>query len=313
MNLTWLLETTAISGRTRAVLALADAMVNRGHRVRLATEDPDLTWRHSAAEWVHVDDLGRYDPGDEDFVVATSLSTLKNSNALYCFGDDEPAALAGVEVPMLAASPILLERYANVIKDITFIGAIVDDDVYRQAAPREHQPPRVLLCGPAQQDGRGIEDGYGAAAHARWFHQKLDLIRVSAWAPSREEPLDSVQEFHVALSTSEMTRLMHSCDVVLAPNERESAFSMTTMEALAAGIPSVLASIPSFLSFDAQHDYALFAPPGNAVEMGERLIEMLDGEDVRPRLRVRAREVAEQWRAPKVADRLERFFSARAE
>jgi hypothetical protein len=313
MNITWLLEKTAISGRTRAVLALADVMVSRGHRVRLVTEGPDLTWRHSAAEWVHIDDFTRFDSSGEDFVVATSLSTLKTANAYYCFGDDDPSALAGVEIPMLAASQILLERYANVMKDITFIGAIVDDDVYRQAAPREHQLARVLLCGPAQEDARGIHDGYGAAAHARWFHQKFDLIRVSAWAPSREEPLDSVQEFHVALSTAEMTRLMHSCDIVVAPNERETAFSLTTMEALAAGIPSVLAAIPSFLSFDVQHDYALFAPPGNAVEMGERLIEMLDGEDVRPRLRLRAREVAEQWRAPKVADRLERFFSDRAE
>lgn len=312
MNITWLLESTGISGRTRAVLALADAMVDRGHRVRLATEGPDLTWRHSAAEWVHVDDLARYAPGDEDFVIATSLGTLKNAGAWYCFGDDDPAALEGVTVPMLAASQALLERYTKVVNDITFIGAIVDEEVYRHAAPREHQPPRVLLCGPAQEDGRGIEDGYGAAAHARWFHQKFDLIRVSAWAPSREEPLDAVQEFHVALSTVEMTRLMHSCDVVLAPNERDG-FSMTTMEALAAGIPSVLSAIPSFLSLDPQHDYALFAPPGNAVEMGERLIEMLDGGDVRSRLRARGREVAEQWRAPKAADRLERFLAARAE
>ncbi|MDQ6800507.1 MAG: glycosyltransferase [Acidobacteriota bacterium] len=313
MNIAWLLETTAISGRTRAVLALADAIVSRGHRVRLITDGPDLTWRHSSAEWVHVDNFAVYDSGGEDFVVATSLSTLKTANAYYCFGDDEPSALAGVDIAMLAASKILLERYANFAKDITFIGAIVDDEVYRKAAPREHQPPRVLLCGPAQEDGRGIDDGYGAAGHARWFHQKLDLIRVSAWAPSREEPLDSVQEFHVALSTAEMTRLMHSCDIVLAPNERETAFSLSTMEALAAGIPSILAAIPSFLSFDAQNDYALFAPPGNAVEMGERLIEMLDGADVRQRLRSRAREVAEQWRAPAVADRLERFFSERSE
>ncbi len=313
MNIAWLLETTAISGRTRAVLALADAMVSRAHRVRLVTDGPDLTWRHSAAEWIHVDDFARYASGGEDFVVATSLSTHKSANAYYCFGDEDPSALAEVEVPVLAASQVLVERYANVAKDITFIGAPVDDDVYRQIVPREHHPPRVLLCGPAQEDARGIHDGYGAAAHARWFHQKLDLIRVSAWAPSREEPLDSVQEFHVALTTAEMTRLMHSCDIVLAPHERDAAVSLTTMEALAAGIPSVLTATPSFLSFDTQRDYALFAPPGNAVEMGERLIEMLDGADIRPRLRLRAQEVAEQWRASKVADRLERFLSERAE
>lgn len=102
MNITWLLESTAISGRNRAVLALADALVSRGHRVRLVTEGPDLTWRHSSAEWIHVDDVARYDsPGD--YTIATSLSTIKNADAFYFFGDEDPA---GVEISVLAASQI---------------------------------------------------------------------------------------------------------------------------------------------------------------------------------------------------------------
>ncbi len=89
---------------------------------------------------------------------------------------------------------------------------IVDEDFYRARLPRESDPLRVLLCGGSQSEERGISEGYGAAAHARWFHQKFDLVRVSPWAPSREEPLETVQEFHVALSDKEMTRLLHSCD-----------------------------------------------------------------------------------------------------
>jgi glycosyltransferase involved in cell wall biosynthesis len=71
-----------------------------------------------------------------------------------------------------------------------------------------------------------------------------------------------------------------------------------------------MTAIPSYLSFDEKRDYALFAPERNAVELGERLIELLEDYDLRERLRARGREVAEQWRADHVAARLEEFFVA---
>ncbi|HEX7832004.1 MAG TPA: glycosyltransferase, partial [Thermoanaerobaculia bacterium] len=193
--------------------------------------------------------------------------------------------------------------------DVTYIGQVVEAEFYRDVTPREHEPLRVLVSGQAQADLKGIQDAYGAVAHARWFHQKLDLIRVSPWAPSREEPLDSVQEFHVALTTTEMTRLMHSCDVLIAPNHREEGFGLPAAEAMASGIPCIVTAIPSYLSFDDTRDFALFAPEENAVEMGERLIELLSDAALRERLRGRGREVARQWRVEHVADRLEAFFA----
>ncbi len=180
---------------------------------------------------------------------------------------------------------------------------IVDDDFYRDRLPRENEPLRVLLCGGSP----GISEGYGAAAHARWFHQKFDLIRVSPWAPSREEPLDGVQEFHVALNDKEMTRLVHSCDVLIAPNRRDEPQSLTTLEALASGLACVVTATPQHLAIGT--DYALFAPPDNAVELGEKLIEVLSNQELRQRLRAAGREVAEQWRSVNVATRLEKLLS----
>lgn len=253
MNVAFLLEDTTICSRTRLAMAQADALIVRGHRVRIVTKGVPVTWRSSRAEWVYVEDFREYD-AREDLVVD-------------------------------GAAPLL----------------IVDDDFYRAATPREHEPLRVLLCGASHEERRNLSDGYGAVAHARWFHQTLELIRVAPWAPSRDEPLESVREFHVALTTAEMSRLMHACDVLLAPG-----FTLTAAEGMAAGLPCVLADVPEFRDF-AGHK----APQGNAVELGERLIEVLSDYDLREQLRERGRAAADKWRSEAVTDRLEEFLAAR--
>ncbi|HEV7425210.1 MAG TPA: glycosyltransferase family 4 protein [Thermoanaerobaculia bacterium] len=327
MNIAYLMEDTALSGGTRVQLAQADALIARGHRVRIVTKGLPLTWRPSRAEWVYVDDFNTYDAREDDVIIATFWTTLAAAYAIapekarhLCQGYEgsftayapirsEIEAAYRLPIPKLVVTRSLVDICKQFSDDVTYIGQIVDDDFFRPRTPAENEPMRVLLCGESQVDLKGVADGYGAAAHARWFHQKFDLIRVSPWAPSREEPLDSVQEFHVALNTREMTRLMHSCDVLIAPNHAEEGFGLPAAEAMASGIPVVLTAIPSYLSFDSSHDYALFAPQENAVELGEKLIELLSDEDLRERLRVRGREVAEQWRASNVAERMEAALS----
>jgi glycosyltransferase involved in cell wall biosynthesis len=326
LRITYLVEDTAQSGGIRVLLAQADALIARGHRVRLVTKGLPLQWRSSRAEWIYVDDFRTYSADDDDFVVGTFWLTLPpafeiaGARAVHlCQGYEglvsyyrdvlpEIEAAYRLPLPKLAVSPSLLPLCRRFSDDVTYIGQIVEDEFYRPETPTESQPLRVLMVGQAQADLRGIDEGYGAIAHARWFHQKLDLVRVSPWAPSRGEPLASVQEFHVALTTSEMTRLMHSCDVLISPNHREEGFGLPAAEAMAAGIPTVLTRIPSYLAFDDRHDFALFAPENDAIELGERLIELLSDADLRERIRGRGRQVAEQWRVERTADRLERFF-----
>jgi len=329
MNITYLLEDTDQSGGVRVQLAHADALVARGHRVRLVTKGLPLTWRSSRAEWIYVDDFRQYDASEEDFVVGGFWVTvpaayeLAGERAVHlcqgyegAFSAYQPIreqidAAYNLPIPKLVVSKSLIPVCEQFGSEVIYVGQVVEDEFYRAVTPREHKPLRVLLSGQAQADLKGMEEGYGAVAHARWFHQKLDLIRVSPWAPSREEPIEAVQEFHVALTTDEMTRLMHSCDVLIGPNHREEGFGLPAAEAMAAGIPCLLTNIPSYQSFDENRDYALFAPEQNAVELGERLIELLSDFELRERLRARGREVAEQWRVERVAERLEAFFSAR--
>jgi hypothetical protein len=328
MNIAYLMEDTALSGGIRVQLAQADALIARGHRVRIVTKGLPLTWRPSRAEWVYVDDFYTYDAREDDIIIATFWTTLAAAFAIapgkarhLCQGYEgaftayapiraEIEAAYRLPIPKLVVTRSLVAICNQFSDDVTYIGQIVDDDFFRVRAADEHAPMRVLLCGESQVDLKGVHEGYGAAAHARWFHQKFDLIRVSPWAPSRGEPLDTVQEFHVALNTREMTRLMHSCDVLIAPNHAEEGFGLPAAEAMASSIPVVMTSIPSYLSFDDTHDYALFARQENAVELGEKLIELLTDEDLRDRLRIRGREVAEQWRSERVAERMEKALSS---
>ena len=331
MNIAYLVEDTEQSGGVRVQLAHADALIERGHRVRLVTKGLPLTWRSSRAEWVYIDDFRQYDAKNDDFVIGTFWLTvpfayeLAGKRAVHlCQGyegsfsvyepiRDQIDAAYSLPIPKLVETKSLVPVCPRFSDDVTCLGQVVEEEFYRNVTPRESSPLRVLISGQAQADLKGIQDGYGAVAHARWFHQKLDLIRVSPWAPSREEPLDAVQEFHVALTTAEMTRLMHSCDVLIAPNHRQEGFGLPAAEAMASGIPCVMTSIPSYLSFDEKQDFALFAPEQNAVELGEKLIELMSDGTLRARLRERGREVAEQWRVENVAARLEKFFVERLE
>lgn len=329
LTITYLLEDTVQSGGVRVPLAQADALIARGHRVRFVTKGLPVTWRSSRAEWIYVDDFRQYDASEDDFVIGTFWTTVPQAERLaggravhLCQGYEgsfsayepiagEIEAVYRLALPKLVVSPSLESIVRRFTHDVTVIGQVVEDEFFRPVVPREHEPLRVLLCGQSQADLRGISEGYGAVAHARWFHQKFDFVRVSPWAPSKDEPLDSVQEFHVALTTAEMTRLMHSCDILIAANWAEEGFGLPAAEALASGLACLFTAIPSYLSFDPAHDYALFAPERNAVELGEKLIELLESDDLRDRLRTRGREVAEQWRVEHVADRLERFFLER--
>jgi hypothetical protein len=77
LRIAYLVEDTAQSGGVRVQLAQADALIARGHRVRMVTKGLPLTWRSSRAEWVYVDDFRQYDAGEDDFVVATFWSTVE--------------------------------------------------------------------------------------------------------------------------------------------------------------------------------------------------------------------------------------------
>lgn len=330
LRIVYLLEDTDLSGGVRIQLAQADALIARGHEVTLCTKGPPLTWRSSSAEWVYVTNFYDLDVTDFDFVVGTFWTTvpaayeLAGDRAVHlCQGyegsfkvyEQQRAEIEKVyrlPVPKMVVARPLIEICRTFHPDVTYIGQIVDDSFYRRKGSPSSGRPRVLLAGASQVEIKGIDIGYGAATHCRWFGGDFSLVRVSPWAPSKEEPVrELVDEFHVALTNTEMTALVHSCDIFLGPSRRQEGFGLPAAEAMASSIPTVLTKIPSFLSFDPVRDYALFADEEDAEGLGELLGFLLADPDFRDQIGQRGREVAEQFRSTETAARLERFFYER--
>ncbi|HVE73214.1 MAG TPA: glycosyltransferase family 4 protein [Thermoanaerobaculia bacterium] len=320
MKIAYLLAGTEIAGGTRVAVAHADALTDRGHEVTLVTTGGPLTWRRSHARWLHVESFDEVDASPYDFVVGTFWTTLADAHRLggtrgvhFCQGYEgsftgyqqlkpQIDAAYSLPLPKITVSPHLVPICRAFFDDATYVGQIVDDEFY-QPHRAANLRPRVLLVGPAQADFKGIDLGYAAVERARVLGADFDLARASQWLPEEWEVAD---EFHVALPTAEMVKLFATADAFLGPSRAEEGFGLPAAEAMASGVPCVLSEIPSFLSWDATHDYALFSS-----DMGAALAHLLNDEALRARLVGRGREVVEQFRAAATGERLERWFAER--
>src|SRR5205823_1035975 len=76
LRIVYLLEDTELAGGIRVAVAHADALIERGHDVTLATKGGPLTWRSSRAKWIYVDEWTEVDLAPFEFVVGTFWKTL---------------------------------------------------------------------------------------------------------------------------------------------------------------------------------------------------------------------------------------------
>ncbi|HEV7764489.1 MAG TPA: glycosyltransferase family 4 protein [Thermoanaerobaculia bacterium] len=328
MKIAYFLEDTELAGGTRVAVAHGDALTDRGHEITLVTRGGPLTWRNSRATWLRVDRFVDFDARPYDFIVGTFWTTLHDVHALagdrgvhFCQGYEgsftayqplKPRIDEAYRLPLpkITVSPHLVPICREFYDDAAWVGQMVDDEFYQPHSPRAGKP-RVLLVGPAQADFKGIDIGYDAVRRARESGADFDLIRVSQWNRAEDEPAELADEFHVAIDTTAMARLIASCDVFLGPSRREEGFGLPAAEAMASGVPAILAEIPSFLSWEERHDYALFAPEGDGPAMGEHLTRLLSDAETQARLSSRGRAVVEQFRGANTVARLERWFEER--
>lgn len=331
LRVAYLMEDTDLSGGVRVQLAQADALVDRGHQVVLYTKGPPLWWRSTQGEWRHIDDFAQVRGAEFDFVIGTFWTTVRaawdlaGDRALhlcqgyegsFSFYQDRRAEIDAVyrlPVPKLVVSPHLLDICRRFTEDVQWIGQLVDESFFRPGVAPARSPLRLLMSGAYQVDVKGIDVGYAAVDLARKQGARFSLVRVSPWDPDAAEPLRHVEEFHVALSSDEMTRLMHSCDVVVGPSRKEEGFGLPVAEALASAIPAVITRIPSFEAFEPAGGFALFASEGDAYGLADGILRLCDDPPLRTELGKRGRVVAEQFRSSVAGERLERALLSRRE
>jgi glycosyltransferase involved in cell wall biosynthesis len=330
LRIAYLAASNELSGGVRVILAQADALVLRRHYVEIFSTEPPPTWRKCVAPWVQVRDLRAAPVQDHDYVVATFWTTVKpafelagNRAVHLCQGyegafsayqmikEDIDAAYR-LPLPKVVVARQLVDVCRRFTEDVTLVGQIVDDVFFQQRlSPKQNEPPRLLVSGPWEADMKGIDVAYEAVRRSKADGAIFDLVRVSPWAPSREEPTDLASEFHTKLDSEDMAKLTASVSLFLGTNRRAEGFGLPAAESLASGIPAILSSIPSYCSWDSVRDYAVFVPEGDPGATSNAILNVLGATNILQKLSKRGREVAEQFRSSKAAERLEDYFTAR--
>lgn len=310
----FLLDTGSICSRVRNVLTLADALVDRDHDVTIVTSDTPPPWRRSSAEWNVVDSFSAIATDRWDAIIdatTTGAALPRGHRVLRLF---HPEQIDPVRLPdhtgaaLLTLSPLLSSIARHAGREVFEAGCVVDDEFYERRTDTGERR-RVLIAGSIHDEAKAIGDAWSAAAHARWYGAEFEIVRVSPWHPSSEEPVaETGAEVHVALDTPSLVRVIASCDIVLAAPLASLGYSQSTPEALAAGLAPVLTDVPAHHAWTADRDFALFAPEGDPESLGEMLVRALEEPRERLRLQRRAREVAESFRSERAGERLERIL-----
>jgi glycosyltransferase involved in cell wall biosynthesis len=342
MKICYLLESTELCGGVKVVFDQARALRKRGHDVYIKALRGEHTWYPHNIDIDYVQDFSNTQSGHKpDVVIATFWTTVRPALQLdspitfhFCQGYEgdikeyapirsDIDATYAMPVPKITVGPWLAERLKQHFGEEKFrtfsIGQIVDLDLFTPARPwtkwiRKPMSKRVniLLVGLFESSVKAIRDGLASVSLLKKKGLEIYLIRVSTGTPSEEEcALTTIDEYHSNIFPQRMVEMYHRSDIFLAPSLAHEGFGLPFAEALACGVPSVATSIPSYLSFDSLHDYALFVPEHDPFAMAESAQKIIEDSSVRRSLRRRGLEVVNRnFRSSIVAERLENIFMA---
>ncbi len=254
-------------------------MAARGHQVFVVGPGKAPDWFALHADYVQTQGLEPHELPPADVTVATFWTTLPaakraaEQGALgaggargeiihFCQGfeaelthnqAEHPAILEAYEtnVPAMAVSPhlaaIVAERFHRPAR---VVPQPLGSDWRPARRWRPRRPPRILITGPWEIYLKGVPVALKAVLTLRQKGVDARIVRLSQWPLCEEErALVEPDEFHHHLSPEEVPALTRSCDLLLAPSWSQEGFGLPVLEAMAAGVPSVVSDIPSFRAF----------------------------------------------------------------
>ena len=325
MRITVLLEDQAtISARSLRASTMANALVDRGHDVLvLAGGDTRAGWLEARARTQSVRSWSQPEIPTDRICIPTSPVTLDASRRSrtetilpLCDGAAMASAiaLAGEAVHgVLSISRDVTRQIEERMRHVAVheIGVGVDHEVMFAGKPRPAGARvRVAVVGSSQDSTRDLQTGIRACELARAAGLDLEIVRISPDGYPDPHETDCPTEWHERLPHSGVGEVLRTVDAFVGTARgSDCGPSQIALEALACGVPAVLADTPNHRGFGARQ-YALFVDAGNASQFAEALVIVVGHPHVTEDLRRTGLETTAAFSENEVADRLERVLVA---
>ena len=331
MKIAYCLETTALWGGVKVVFEQAEGLAARGHHMVIMAREVASPWRdapcpvhHLSGPWEQ-ENLSSFDlviATDRAHVLALAegaaqLVYMVQSDDEGCARTDGDKALArralNLPIPKIAISPELARRMAPRFPGPWHWVLQAMDLSLWKPAPSLPGKKRLLLVGPfdGRIDGaiKGMPQGL-LAARLACEACGLRLVRLNQLNQAKEEKrFCKAKHYHHGVLPADVPAIYRSSDLFLSSSQVVEGFGLPALEALACGLPCVLSDIPSYRDFDDTDDFALWAPPGDAVKMAKRVEQLWRDPELQAHLRRRGPEVAALYEKNRSLDRLESIFN----
>lgn len=343
MNICYLLESADLGGGVRVVFDQARAIMKRGHQVEIRALKGSHNWYPHSIDINYIKYLDEpfTDGNKPDVVICTYWTTIAPGKRLdspvtlhLCQGyEGDIPELAPVhsdierayrqKIPKITVGDWLVERLYAVFGSDCFpafnIGQIVDASLFprprrsiKKWLPRFircRMPINIMAVGDYMISCKGIADALEAVAILRQDYPRIRLIRASLFPVSEEEQsITAVDESYVRLHPRLMAEVFMKTDLMLAPSLPPEGFGLPAAEAMACGIPVILTKIPSYLSFDATHDYACFVDTHSPAAIASGAIKILSSRQEYTRLQQRGIQVIQNnFNSEQVAENIEKI------
>ena len=192
---------------------------------------------------------------------------------------------------------------------------VIPNGVDLVGAPQEPKPEsgelRVLFVGRAEER-KGLPVLLRAfEALAEHVPARLEVVGATAGEIERHLSDRGVLgriEATARVEHDELWRRLHRADVLCAPSLRGESFGMILIEAFAAGTPVVASAIAGYAEVVTDGVEGALVPPGDPQRLAEELQRMHLEPERRRAMGAAARESAQRYAWPEVAERVEGVY-----
>ena len=178
-------------------------------------------------------------------------------------------------------------------------------DKYRVVSPVRGRAPQVAML-YHRHPLKGAGAGIAALELARERVPAVRAVLFGTMAPTHALP--SWADFRLSPPQRTLVEEIYNGSGIFLSPSIEEGFGLPALEAMACGAALVATDNGGSAEYAFDGETALVAPPGDAAALAERVVRLLDDDDLRVRLATAGGELARTFTWDASAERLERFL-----